>query len=101
MYKRQLLFWPGRLSADYSYNQIPLIHAGDLGALAGVAVCIGVAAVGIGAFFRNKPVFFFVGLFFVALAPVCNVFLKIGTIMAERFLYLPALGFAGLSLIHI
>ena len=31
--------------------------------------------------------------FFVTLAPVSNVFVLIGSIMAERFLYLPAVGF--------
>jgi hypothetical protein len=91
----ELLFWPGRLSADYSYNQIPLFRMGDLAALAAVAVCAAVAAAAVWAFRRNPPVFYFVGLFFVTLAPVSNVFLLIGTIMAERFLYLPALGFAG------
>jgi hypothetical protein len=81
-----LLLWPGRLSADYSYNQIPMFRLGDAAALAGVAVW---------AFGRHKPVFFFLALFFVTLAPTCNVFLQIGAIMAERFLYLPALAMAG------
>jgi len=90
-----LLLWPGTLSADYSYNQIPAFRPGDAAALAGVAVALAVGAAAIWALFRHKPLFFFLGLFFVALAPVSNVFLLIGTIMAERFLYLPALAFAG------
>jgi len=90
-----LLLWPGTLSADYSYNQIPLFRPGDAAAVAGVALCLGVAAAAAWAFFRNRPVFFFLALFLVALAPTSNVLLPIGTIMAERFLYLPALGFAG------
>jgi tetratricopeptide (TPR) repeat protein len=90
-----LLLWPGALSADYSYNQIPLFRPGDPAALAGVAICLGLAAAAVWAFFRQKQVFFFLALFFVTLAPTSNVFLPIGTIMAERFLYLPALGFAG------
>jgi hypothetical protein len=90
-----LLLWPGALSADYSYNQVPLFRANNPAALLGVAVCAALATAAVWAFRRNRTVFFFVALFFVALAPVSNVFLHIGTIMAERFLYLPALGFAG------
>jgi len=40
-------------------------------------------------------VFFFIVFFFAALAPTSNLLLLIGTIMAERFLYLPSIGFAG------
>jgi hypothetical protein len=71
-----------------------MFRAGDFAALAAVAVCLALAAVAVWAFRRNRPVFFFVTLFFIALAPTSNVFLLIGTIMAERFLYLPAVAFA-------
>jgi hypothetical protein len=40
-------------------------------------------------------VFFCIAFFFAALAPTSNMLIFIGTIMAERFLYLPAIGFAG------
>src|SRR5205823_1181339 len=36
-----------------------------------------------------------VGLFFIPLAPVSNIAILINTIMAERFLYLPAAGLIG------
>ena len=90
-----LLLWPGALSADYSYNQVPMFRAGDMTAIAGVAIALALAGAAVWAFRRHKPVFFFLALFFVALAPTSNVFLPIGTIMAERFLYLPALALAG------
>jgi tetratricopeptide (TPR) repeat protein len=90
-----LLLWPGSLSADYSYNQIPMFRAGDLAALAGVAAPVALAAAAVWAFRRHKPVFFFLALFFATLAPTCNLLLPIGTIMAERFFYLPALALAG------
>lgn len=94
-----LLVWPATLSADYSYNQIPIFRAGDWTALAGLLVCLALAGAAIWAFRRNRPIFFFVVWFFLTLAPVANFFLLIGTIMAERFLYLPALGFAGCAAI--
>ncbi len=90
-----LLLWPGRLSADYSYNQIPLFRLGDWAGVAAAAAALAMAAAAVWAFRRHNRVFFFLGLFFVTLAPTCNVFLPIGTIMAERFLYLPALALAG------
>jgi hypothetical protein len=90
-----LLLWPSRLSCDYSYNQVPLFTGGDWKALAAVAVCAALAIVAIACYRRNKPVFFFIAFFFVTLAPTSNLVILIGTIMAERFLYLPSIGFAG------
>jgi tetratricopeptide (TPR) repeat protein len=90
-----LLLWPSRLSCDYSYNQIPLFAGGDWKALAAVAACAALVAVAIACYRRNKPVFFFIAFFFVTLAPTSNLVILIGAIMAERFLYLPSIGFAG------
>jgi len=42
-----------------------------------------------------KPMCFFVGFFFVALLPTSNLAFLIGSIMAERFVYLPSIGLAG------
>jgi tetratricopeptide (TPR) repeat protein len=96
-----LLLWPSRLSCDYSYNQIPLFTWGDWQALAAVAACVALAAVAIACYRRSKPVFFFIAFFFAALAPTSNVVILIGTIMAERFLYLPSIGFAGCLVVTV
>jgi tetratricopeptide (TPR) repeat protein len=90
-----LLFWPSRLSCDYSYNQIPLFTWADWQTLAAVAACVALAAVAMVCYRRAKPVFFFIAFFFAALAPTSNLAILVGTIMAERFLYLPSIGFAG------
>jgi tetratricopeptide (TPR) repeat protein len=95
-----LLVWPVRLSADYSYNQIPVFawHFrtwGDWATLVTLAIS-GVSLVLALLTRRRSPaLFFFILMFFAALAPTSNVFLLIGTIMAERFLYLPAICLAG------
>jgi len=86
-----LLIWPGRLSADYSYAEIPAA-ASALGYF-GLVLCVAAGALAIWAWRRQKPLFFSILFFFIALAPVSNVFLLIGSVMAERFLYLPAVGF--------
>ena len=101
----RLLVWPHRLSADYSYNQIPLFawqfNAEDAKAILALAICVGAAALAILWCRRRPSVFFFIAFFFVTLAPTSNVFLRIGTIMAERFLYLPAIAFAGLVVMGV
>jgi tetratricopeptide (TPR) repeat protein len=90
-----LLIWPGSLSCDYSYNQIPLFTWSDWKTLAAVAACAALAAVAIVCYRWSKPVFFCMAFFCAALAPTSNLVILIGTIMAERFLYLPSIGFAG------
>jgi tetratricopeptide (TPR) repeat protein len=93
-----LLVWPARLSYDYSYNQIPMFGWEDWKGVFALVACVTAAVVitvlAIRSYRRHKPVFFFILFFFVALAPVSNLVIVIGTIMGERFLYLPSVGFA-------
>jgi hypothetical protein len=89
-----LMIWPGPLSCDYSYNQIPLLGAG---AWLAVLLWLAIAAAAVIAYRRAKPVFFLIGFFAVTIAPVSNLAILIGSIMAERFLYLPLVAFAGIA----
>ena len=95
-----LLFWPAKLSCDYSYHQIPLFSWKlgsweDWQAVLSLAVYAAAAALAVFSFRVSRPVFFFIAFFFAAMAPTANLFLPIGTIMAERVLYLPSVAFAG------
>jgi tetratricopeptide (TPR) repeat protein len=95
-----LFLWPARLSADYSYNTIPLFgwrlsNWEDAKALIALAVCLSVIALAVRWRRTWKPMFFFVGFFFLALMPTANVVMIIGSIKAERFLYLPSVSLAG------
>jgi tetratricopeptide (TPR) repeat protein len=95
-----LFVWPARLTADYSFNAVPLFgwqpwDWEDAKALMALAVCAGLVLLAIRFRRRNPPLLFFLGLFFIALAPASNLFILIGSIMAERFLYLPSIGLAG------
>jgi hypothetical protein len=70
----RLWLWPDRLSADYSYNAIPLFGwrpAGweDAQALIALAVCLACGVLAIRWYRRRKSLFFFIGFFFVTLAP--------------------------------
>ncbi len=95
-----LFIWPARLSADYSYNAVPLFgwhptQWEDAKALIALAFCLGAALLAVRSYRANKPLFFFLAFFFVALAPTSNLAILIGSIMAERFVYLPSIGLAG------
>jgi tetratricopeptide (TPR) repeat protein len=95
-----LFVWPAHLSADYSYNAVPLFgwqpaDSEDAKALLALAVCLGAAVLAVRWYRGRKPLFFFLAFFFVALAPMSNLAVLIGSIMAERFLYLPSIGLAG------
>ena len=99
-----LFLWPRRLSADYSYHAIPLFgwrvsSWEDAKALIALTFCLGAGLLAILLAVRwrrtGKPSLFFLVFFFVALLPTSNLIIIIGSIMAERFLYLPSVGLAG------
>ena len=96
----RVLLWPSRLSADYSYNQVPLFGWRlstweDAKTILALAVWVAIAAAALAALRRARPLFFFVAFFLAAILPVSNLVMPIGSILAERFLYLPSIGFAG------
>jgi tetratricopeptide (TPR) repeat protein len=84
---------PIRLSADEGFNQIPVVTTvADPRFLAAVGV---LAAIAVTAWLmrRRAPVIAFGAAFFVtALVVTSNVVIAIGTIKAERLVYLPSFG---------
>ncbi|MEE9292515.1 MAG: tetratricopeptide repeat protein [Acidobacteriota bacterium] len=93
-----LLVAPLSLSIDYSYDAIPLVGSPLdpwllVGLMAGAAWIGGLA----GALRRSAAVAFGLIWIGVAIAPVANLSFTIGTIMAERLLYLPSVGFCLLA----
>ncbi|HET6371815.1 MAG TPA: tetratricopeptide repeat protein [Candidatus Polarisedimenticolia bacterium] len=88
-----LLIYPGTLSADYSFDQIPLVETVFDPRLwlaaAVVGACLGLAL----AVRRRLPaVTCGLAIFFIAILPVSNLLFGIGVVMAERLVYLPAFG---------
>jgi tetratricopeptide (TPR) repeat protein len=91
-YVSQLAF-PRYLSADYSFDAIPVVSAGTdprlwiaVSALLFVALGLAVAAR------RSIEVAIAAAFFAVPLALTTNILFPIGTIKAERLLYLPSAG---------
>ncbi len=86
-----LIFWPAKLSADYSWAQIPLAT----GTWEDWLACSLVLAllVSLALLYRFSDTSFFFGCFaLLTFLPGSNLLFRIGTIMAERLLYLPSLG---------
>jgi hypothetical protein len=101
----RLLLWPARLAADYSPRQVT-VHAGpDLSQLPGALLLVcGVMLTAMSAR-RHRVVAFGLVWFIVVIAPVTNILIPTGILLAERTLYLPSFGFlvalsAGLMLLH-
>ena len=95
-----LLVWPRHLSCDYSYDQIPLYPwsaAADVLVAVGAATALlGLAGAAVGLRRRRPAVAFCAGFLLLSLLPTSNLVVLIGSVMAERFLYLPLAGFAAL-----
>lgn len=95
-----LLVWPARLSADYSYAQIPIATGTLHEWIAWIAVAA--VALAVASQFKANRLWFFFGAFaFVTFVPVSNLLFMSGTIMAERFLYLPSVGFAACAVMAV
>lgn len=86
----KLLFFPVNLNADYL---VPVASSPwDMSCILSLLLITSVAVIGCRLFFHSKFLFFSLLWFFVALLPVLNI-VPIGNIMAERYLYIPAIGF--------
>ncbi|HET7216749.1 MAG TPA: tetratricopeptide repeat protein [Vicinamibacterales bacterium] len=89
----RLLVWPARLSPDYSYNQIPLVTGVLDGRFIAGVLLVAAGIGGILALWRRSPVAAFgLALLAVTFSIVSNFFVTIGTICAERLMYLPSAG---------
>jgi tetratricopeptide (TPR) repeat protein len=86
-----LIVWPMRLSADYSYPQIPLAAGRPLD-WAAWAIVAAIIAGCIRLWRRDRTTFFWAGFAALTFLPASNLLFPTGTIMAERVMYLPSLG---------
>jgi tetratricopeptide (TPR) repeat protein len=86
-----LFLWPGTLSVDYSHAAITVP---PVDAVAVVSITAGLAALALVLWMlRRRPVALLGGLFFLAAHLLtANLITPIGTIFAERLLYLPMAG---------
>ena len=89
-----LIGWPAQLSSDYSYYQIPLVTGTPRDWFSWLAMAVVAAGVAM-AFRRHRTAFFLACFALLTYLPTSNLLFPVGTIMAERFLYLPSIGVIG------
>ncbi|MBA4072178.1 MAG: hypothetical protein C0497_10135 [Gemmatimonas sp.] len=88
----RLMLAPVRLYADYSPRQLEVFASPHPTHLAGILLLVSVAALFVLAVRRAPVVAFGIAWFALAVAPVSNVLLATGILLAERTLYLPSVG---------
>ncbi len=92
------LAWPRSLSADYSFEAIPLARGSVQDWMAWATVVAAAAAIGFAAW-RNRAVRFFAAFAVLAFVPASNLLFATGTIFGERLMYLPSVGIVALAAI--
>lgn len=95
-----LLAWPARLSADYSYPQIPLA-TGTLADWASVILLVTGSVAALWQLRVLRPALFFALFALITFLPASNLLFATGTIMGERLLYLPSAGILAVVAIGI
>ena len=97
--------WPVHLSADYSFNAVPLfgwrLDLEDLKAVLSLLLCAGAVILAVLWRRSQRAVAWFLGFFFIAIAPTANLAMLIGSIKAERFFYLGSIGLAGVAIVAL
>jgi tetratricopeptide (TPR) repeat protein len=88
----RLMLAPVRLYADYSPRQLDVFSTPHPSHLAGILLLLSTAALFVLSVRRAPVVAFGIAWFALAVAPVSNVLLATGILLAERTLYLPSVG---------
>jgi hypothetical protein len=88
----RLMYWPARLSSEYSPPETEIAQGPSLSQLPGLVLLIAIIALAV-TLRRKKPVVSF-GIAFAAitLLPSSNFLVTTGIVIAERTLFLPSLG---------
>ena len=90
----KLLFVPHPLTYDYYPWQIPKTELTDGLALLSLAIYLALGIYAIYGMIKKKDIASYSILFFlIPLAPVCNIFFAVGTLMNERFIFISSIGF--------
>ena len=87
---------PAVLSADYSFDQIPLARGSASDWLAWLTVAACTAAIVVRAR-HDRATAFFGAFALIAFVPASNLLLTTGTIFGERLLYLPSAGLVAVA----
>lgn len=87
------LLVPYPMSYDYSFNEFPGTSFGDPIVLLTLAVILGLLFIAFRQMKNKSVLSFSIFWFFITFALTSNLFVIIGATMADRFLFVPSLGF--------
>jgi protein O-mannosyl-transferase len=88
-----LLIFPHPLTCDYNYAQIKILSLSNPIALFAIITYLGLGIYTLINLKKKSIIVFGILVFLLPLAAVSNVFFLGGSSMAERFMYIPSLGF--------
>lgn len=91
-----LLLFPYPLSADYSFNSIPFYSFTDYQVYLALFIVLGLILLAVTIYRKQRDVVPVLGvaLLLLPILLLSNIFFVTGTIMAERFMFVPVAGFA-------
>lgn len=99
----KLLCYPATLTHDYYPRHVELMDFSNSKVLLAAATYVGLLAYAVYGTLKKQALAFAVLFYLLSLSIVSNVVFPVGTNMAERFLFMPSVGFAlavGLALTH-
>ncbi len=100
----KILLFPLVLTHDYYPRHIPIMNFSDFQVIISLFVHIGLAIYAIFNLNKSKILAFAILYYFMTFSIVSNLFFPIGTNMAERFMFMPSVGFAlllGYAIAHL
>ncbi len=89
----KLLFFPHPLTHDYYPFQIPIINWRDLRAIIPAIFHIGLGIIALVGLRKKTVLSYGISVYLATLSIVSNIPFTVGVFMAERFLFMPTLGF--------
>ncbi|MFK8101584.1 MAG: tetratricopeptide repeat protein [Saprospiraceae bacterium] len=95
----QLLIVPHPLTHDYYPRHIELMSFGDWQVILSLLLYIGLAIYAVKGLKRKDPLAFGIIVYLATLSIVSNIVFPVGTNMAERFAFMPSVGFSFCSAI--
>lgn len=89
-----LLIFPHPLSSDYSYNTIPIVTgAANIGFLLSLLIHLGMLVYAFMKLKEKHILSFCIFFYLISMSIASNIFMLIGTHMAERLLFFPSIAF--------
>jgi len=90
----RLMIAPFPLSSDYSFRQLDLANWNEPLPWISIFIYTGLLFIALKNLKKNRIISFSILFFLVSISLYSNILMTIGSLLAERFLYVPMLGFA-------